>query len=331
MGGAGSTLGEGRRVAGARTESPAAAGPGETLGRRFCVGLTERPGEPRSQARGLGNAGVQGGPRRGVTQEPTARGPPAAGGPGLGSMPLGGVGSCCVLGHAQATREPGACAAAEGGAGPRSCAWSQLDRRGSLRGLASRGPQGPAPPAHRAPSGAVGSSVQAAAGARPPLPAALRAGPASPHPPRALTHRQAPGPAPRRCQLAPADVRTGSGQQLVASRPGPCALEENMLGHRGCPTTRRGRGWSRAGARHWEGLCCASVSPRPATASAPRLPRPAPRTAPGWGGGSVQHTGAELWPPSHRRVCQIPASRRRVLLARRAPPALPASGGVCPF
>lgn len=85
------------------------------------------------------------------------------------------------------------------------------------------------------------------------------------------------------------------------------------------PTTRRGRGWSRAGARHWEGLCCASVSPRPATASAPRLPRPAPRTAPGWGGGSVQHTGAELWPPSHRRVCQIPASRRRVLLAHRAP------------
>lgn len=179
-------------MGGARTESPAAAGPGETLGRRFCVGLTERPGEPRSQARGLGNAGVQGGPRRGVTQEPTARGPPAAGGPGLGSMPLGGVGSCCVLGHAQATREPGACAAAEGGAGPRSCAWSQLDRRGSLRGLASRGPQGPALPAHRAPSGAVGSSVQAAAGARPPLPAAFRAGPASPHPPRALTHRQHP-------------------------------------------------------------------------------------------------------------------------------------------
>lgn len=226
------------------------------------------PGSPEAKPGGWEMQASREGREGGVTQEPTARGPPAAGGPGLGSMPLGGVGSCCVLGHAQATREPGACAAAEGGAGPRSCAWSQLDRRGSLRGLASRGPQGPAPPAHRAPSGAVGSSVQAAAGARPPLPAALRAGPASPHPPRALTHRQAPGPAPRRCQLAPADVRTGSGQQLVASRPGPCALEENMLGHRGCPTTRRGRGWSRAGARHWEGLCCASVSPRPATASA---------------------------------------------------------------
>lgn len=52
VGGAGSTLGGGRRVGGARTESPAAAGPGETLGRRFCVGLTERPGEPQAKPGG---------------------------------------------------------------------------------------------------------------------------------------------------------------------------------------------------------------------------------------------------------------------------------------